>query len=242
MKSNTVLSTAAGWCGRLVALLLVLASQVGAQEKTFAPRAPASVDGRRRTLKELRDQYVVKQEFDYSCGAAALATLMRYYFGDHVTEYEILKLLESRLGVEEQDRKIARGFSLLDLKYAAESRGYRAAGFTLTMDQARQLAAPVIVHVIPLGYRHFAVLRGIIDDRVFLADPARGNMRISIDRFRKEWDGVVFVLGRPGEDAIEGYPLALPRHGDTGSPVPRLSGLLDIGLTYTDVARRLRAR
>ena len=108
MKSNTVLSTAAGWCGRLVALLLVLASQVGAQEKTFAPRAPASVDGRRRTLKELRDQYVVKQEFDYSCGAAALATLMRYYFGDHVTEYEILKLLESRLGVEEQDRKIER--------------------------------------------------------------------------------------------------------------------------------------
>jgi predicted double-glycine peptidase len=38
----------------------------------------------------LRDQNVVLQRFDYSCGAGALATLMRYYFGDAVSEEAIL--------------------------------------------------------------------------------------------------------------------------------------------------------
>jgi hypothetical protein len=71
-----------------------------------------------------------------------------------------------------------------------------AAGFKLTTDQLKQLAAPVIVFVQPLGYKHFAVLRGIDRGRVFLADPARGNLRMSTGRFVSEWDGIVFVLTR----------------------------------------------
>ena len=208
-------------CHCLIGVLLLSASATYAQEQATVHREPSSFEARRHTLKELRDQYVVKQELDYSCGAAALATLMRYYFGEPVSEYEILKILESQLSEDEQRRKIARGFSLMDLKHAAQSKGYRAAGFKLTIDQAKQLAAPVIVHVLPFGYRHFAVLRGIAGDRVFLADPARGNMRISIDRFLSEWDGIVFVLGKPGEEAIGSHPLAVPRHGDAGFASPQ---------------------
>ena len=74
-----------------------------------------------------------------------------------------------------------------------------------------QLAAPVIVFIQPLGYVHFAVLRGIDRGRLFLADPARGNLRMSIARFLGEWDGIVFVLGKAGEENIKTYPLALPR-------------------------------
>ena len=55
----------------------------------------------RHTLKELRDLYVIKQQEDYSCGAAALATLMIYYFGDHTSEKEILDRLEAHLTTEE---------------------------------------------------------------------------------------------------------------------------------------------
>src|SRR5687768_17199085 len=67
------------------------------------------------TLKELRDLHVVKQQKDYSCGAAALATLMIYYFGDNTSEEEILNLLQSRLDDDEKRKKMIRGFSLLDL-------------------------------------------------------------------------------------------------------------------------------
>ncbi len=31
-----------------------------------------------KSMKDLRDQKLVKQRFDYSCGAAALATILRY--------------------------------------------------------------------------------------------------------------------------------------------------------------------
>jgi predicted double-glycine peptidase len=47
-----------------------------------------------------------------------------------------------------------------------------AADFKLTTDQLKQLAAPVIVFVQPLGHKHFGVLRGIGRVRAFLADPA----------------------------------------------------------------------
>ena len=93
----------------------------------------------------------------------------------------------------------------------AQAKGYRAAGFKLTIEQLTQLAAPVIVFVQPLGYPHFAVLRGVDRGRVFLADPSRGNLRMSLSRFASEWNGTVFVLGKAGEENIVNYPLALPR-------------------------------
>jgi predicted double-glycine peptidase len=82
---------------------------------------------------------------DYSCGAAALATLLRYYFGDDTSEREILDILTARLSKEEQRRKARRGFSLLDLKQVAQLKGYQAAGFKLTIEQLTQLATPVMV-------------------------------------------------------------------------------------------------
>jgi hypothetical protein len=51
----------------------------------------------RHSLKELRDRYVIKQQLDYSCGAAALATLLIYYFGEETSEPEILQILVSGL-------------------------------------------------------------------------------------------------------------------------------------------------
>ena len=176
---------------------------------------------KRHTLKQLRDQYVVKQQLDYSCGAAALATLMVYYYGENTSEKEILELLNTRLQTmseEDRARKTSIGFSLLDLKVVAQQKGYQAAGFKLSVDQLPQLLAPVIVHVRPLGYYHFAVLRGVAGDRVYLADPARGNLRMSIERFLDEWHGLVFVLGKAGEEKITHYPLALSRGTDYPSP------------------------
>jgi uncharacterized protein len=162
----------------------------------------------RHTWKELRDQAVVKQELDYSCGSAALATLLQYYFGDQTSEEELLHILKTQYPQEEAwIKKQAKGFSLLDLKHVALQKGYQAAGFRLSLEQVQLLKAPVIVHLEPMGYKHFAVLRGIINNRAFVADPARGNLRMSLERFRSEWTGIVFVLGKPGEAQIGSYPL-----------------------------------
>jgi predicted double-glycine peptidase len=172
---------------------------------------------KRHTLKELRDYQVVKQRLDYSCGAAALATLLRYYYGEDTSEQDILERLNrllSDLTDEEWAHKRRIGFSLLDLKKVALEKGYRAAGFELPVDKLRLLAAPVLVYVHPFDYHHFAILRGIAGDRVYLADPSRGNLRMSLSRFTDEYGGVIFVLGKPGEEDITRYPLALGRDSD----------------------------
>ena len=44
--------------------------------------------------KALRDFRVVKQEFDYSCGAASVATLLNGFYGLDVTETDILEKIE----------------------------------------------------------------------------------------------------------------------------------------------------
>ena len=178
----------------------------------------------RHTVMELRNLNVVQQKLDYSCGAAALATLMKNYFGEDTSEQELLDLLDIRikkLSKEEIARKKKNGFSLLDLKAVANQKGYQAAGFRLTLDQLRQLNTPVIVFVKPFDYHHFAVLRGIAGDRVFLADPTRGNLRLNSARFLEEYSGIVFVLGKDGEELIKTYKLALSRPDDYVLPDQR---------------------
>ncbi len=192
----------------------------------------------RHSLKELRDRYVVKQALDYSCGAAALATLLIYYYGDITSEAEILNMLKEHLTPEELAIKTERGFSLLDLKKVAQKRGYRAAGFRLTPEQLTRLVAPVIVFVEPLGYKHFAVLRGVRNGMVHLADPARGNLRMRIDQFAgygNEWEGIIFVLGKTGEEKSTAHTL-YPGASYTDYQ-PQFIGVIDM----LDQAQNIRA-
>ena len=162
-----------------------------------------------RSWKELRDQNVVLQKFDYSCGAGALATLMRYYFGDNVSEEMILAGILGSMNEKEVRDREANGLSLLDLKNYAERRGYQAVGVKLNYASLPKLRGPVLIHLERKDYRHFAVLKGVRGDRVYLADPSRGNIRLSMDRFAQEWTGIALVLGKQGFGLPPKFPLAL---------------------------------
>jgi uncharacterized protein len=167
-----------------------------------------------QSMKDLRDTNVIKQQYDYSCGAAALATILRYGLGDNITERQVLEQLFGLLPRDELQTTLMQGFSLLHLQRVAQARGYRAEGFRLEPQFLSGLSGPVIVYIQPRGYRHFAVLRGIRDDRVFLADPSLGNIRMPIYRFLESWlddsgTGVIFVV-EPTSGLREGNtPLTL---------------------------------
>jgi hypothetical protein len=157
------------------------------------------VDRPGRTLKDARDRNVVRQRFDFSCGAAALATLLRYGLGEAVAERDILTQLFALLSDDERTTVRNTGFSLLHLQRVAQERGYNAQGFRLEPEQLAMLGGPVIVFVEPRGYKHFAVLRGVRDDRVYLADPSRGNIRMPTYTFLRDWlqddgRGIIFVV------------------------------------------------
>src|SRR5215831_1496379 len=79
-----------------------------------------------RSVLEIRREHVMMQKWDLSCGAAALGTLLRYQFGEPITEREIARALMSRSEYVRHPElvQVREGFSLLDLKRFVQT--YRA--------------------------------------------------------------------------------------------------------------------
>ena len=187
-----------------------------------------------RSMKDLRDKDLVKQRFDYSCGAAALATILRYGFGENVSEREILVQLFGLLSEEEKKISRKEGFSLLDLQRVALARHYKAQGFRLDPQYLGKLAGPAIVFIEPHGYKHFAVLRGLSGDRVYLADPSRGNIRVPVYTFLEGWlqndgKGIIFVVEPEAGLPDRAMPLALAKEGLHRPEVMTARELLAVG-------------
>ena len=164
-----------------------------------------------KTWEEVLTRHIVMQKYDYSCGAAALATLLNYYFQDHTTEHHILLDIEKHLKEVQFENREEKGLSLLDLKQYVERRGYQAVGVKLGLSALLELRGPILVYLETESYEHFAVLRGVRGDRVFLADPSRGNIRIPIYEFAEEWPGIALVMGKKGFGTPQQYALAVDR-------------------------------
>ena len=146
-----------------------------------------------KPLREIKRDHVVSQSLDYSCGTAGLSTVLNYYLGDPVPEAEIITTLLNIIPLEKVKER--KGFSLYDLKEYAKQRGYAAVGYKMDMDFLKELNQPVLVPIKFKNYRHFVVVRGIVADRVFIADPAAGNMSMKIDKFMDIWtNGVGLVI------------------------------------------------
>jgi len=157
-----------------------------------------------QSVLEMRHDHVTIQKWDLSCGAAALATLLRYQFGEPVTEREIAGALMGRAEYVEHPEliQVREGFSFLDLKRYVQS--YRGAGL-YTGEGLGQLdlndlieRAPLMVAVNALGYNHFVVFRGVMGDRVLVADPAWGNRTMTIDKFQRMWLDYGEAIGHVG--------------------------------------------
>jgi predicted double-glycine peptidase len=186
-----------------------------------------------RSVLEFRRENVVIQNWDLSCGAAALATLLRYQLGENISEKEIARALMRRDEYVDHPEllQLQQGFSLLDLKRYVQSYATKVPGTTLVRkrdgvrrqqpfkpslkwrttrhvfrgDGLGQLdveelikRAPVMVPIDALGYNHFVVFKGILGDRVLLADPAWGNRTMTIDKFERIWINYGEPLGHVG--------------------------------------------
>jgi predicted double-glycine peptidase len=188
-----------------------------------------------------RDAGVVKQRFDYSCGSAALATLLSYGLNDPVDEPTLLRALLEPLSPDELAALHKKGLSLLDLQRLAQKRGHKAQGFRLHASQLAKLSRPVIVFIKPGGYEHFAVLKGVRGDRAYLADPSLGNVRMPLYRFFDMWAdesgrGVIFAVERATGAWPQRYALQLV--DAAGSPLEQLSAerMMSVGAPFPTLA------
>jgi predicted double-glycine peptidase len=172
----------------------MLARCVGALALLLAVSPRESVtaaDGIRpvTSLLEMRHDNVVVQEWDLSCGAAALATILNHQYDDPVSEREVAA------GLIKRDEYLANpdlvrshnGFSLLDLKRFVDQRGYQGIGYGSLEFQDLIDMAPVMVPVDLNGYPHFVVFRGALGNRVLVADPGFGNRTMLVSKFQSAW-------------------------------------------------------
>ena len=151
------------------------------------------------SIYEQRNQLVVRQNFDLSCGAAALATLLVFQHGETLSERDVAIGLVSRdLYLENPDIiKSRQGFSLFDMSRYVDSLGYQGDGFGQLRFEDLADMAPIILAMDFSGYRHFVVYRGHLGNRILLADPAYGLRTMKLSRFIQSW--IEFPeLGRVG--------------------------------------------
>ena len=134
---------------------------------------------------------VVRQQYDFSCGSAALATLLHYHYGMARTEGDVF-LGMWRGGDQPRIRQV--GFSLLDMKRYLADQQLRADGYRVTLDAIATRGLPGIALITYKGYRHFVVLKGVEGDRVLVGDPSLGLKSMSRAEFEGMWNGIYFVL------------------------------------------------
>lgn len=204
-------------CSMLAAILLAGTAHAFGQGMPFRAEG-LQLQGKVRSLEEIRQAKVVRQKWDLSCGSAALSTLLTYDLGAPTPETEIIVWILHRTDpVRIQSRG---GFSLLDLKHFATAHGFAAEGYAdLSPDDLAGMHQPAIVPVRVKGYDHFVVFRGIVGDRVLLADPAFGNLTEPKERFAESWkNGLAFFVsprnGKQGKESLKYGPwLLVPSAG-----------------------------
>ena len=148
------------------------------------------------TVKPLAEQQykgLVKQAYDYSCGSAALTTVLNGYLGRQSSERQVM---DGLLKFGETDKIVQRrGFSLLDMKRLTTALGHPSGGYKGQFDDLKKLDHPAIVPIHYGGFKHFVVVKKYKDGRVFVADPALGNISFPEERFKQIWENnVMFIV------------------------------------------------
>ncbi len=148
---------------------------------------------------------LVRQAYDYSCGSAALTTVLNGYLGRQFTEKQVM---DGLLKFGETEKIVQRrGFSLLDMKRLVTALGHPSGGYKGSFADLKKLDHPAIVPIHYAGFKHFVVVKKYRDGRVFVADPALGNISFPEARFEEIWDNnvmfIVFPNGFKPHDGLE---------------------------------------
>lgn len=161
--------------------------------------APVAIPGMSGSLimldvtskKESQFRSTMRQRYDFSCGSAALATLLSSGYEDAVSEGTVFSRMYE---AGDKNRIRNQGFSLLDMKTYLESEGYMADGYRVSLDKLAELRIPAITVVSTNGYKHFVVIKGVAEKEVLVSDPAAGTTVILRSKFETMWNGILFLI------------------------------------------------
>ncbi len=152
------------------------------------------------SIKEARFKTPVSQHYDYSCGSAALATLLTHHYNFPVNEQQVFRAMYER-GDQQKIRR--EGFSMLDMKSYLQANGFEGNGYRAPLDVLADANRPAIALIQDNGYHHFVVVKGLRDKDVLIGDPAMGSRVIPRQKFETMWKNrILFVVVNKGGAAF----------------------------------------
>jgi predicted double-glycine peptidase len=173
---------------------------------------------------EFKNDKLTRQKYDYSCGSAALSTLLNYYYDVNISETMILESVFEAKGIMQEDSLLEsherdNGLSFYELSRYASTQGFKAVGIALGMEELKKLQIPVIVFVKIRKQEHFTVLKKMDDKLVYLADPSFGNIRVSHAKFKEMFfqredknnpGKILAILGKENAKGREDFKIVEP--------------------------------
>lgn len=190
-----------------------------------------------QSMREGRYANLVRQQTDYSCGAASLATILRYAYHLEANEDTVI---EGMLALADSEAVKERGFSLLDIKRYVESLGMRGRGYRVDEAKLRSLRVPSLVLMDINGFRHFVVLKQVRGELAEIGDPILGNRVMPVQEFLAAWPSrAVFVV--IGTDFDRNTVLLQPTTRPSARALYARQGpitdaeLLDFGFSHADL-------
>lgn len=122
----------------------------------------------------------IQQAEEMDCGAACLAMICRHYG------------IDMTLGkLRELANVTTQGATLDSLARTGESLGFTTRGLQCSFDTLRGFELPFIAHW--EGY-HYVVIYGLSSGQVWMADPAVGFRKLSLEEFERGWNGTCLTF------------------------------------------------
>lgn len=153
------------------------------------------------SYNEFKNFNVIRQTRNNSCGAAALATMLKYKF--HINEINEDIILSKMINKNKEA-------SFFDLVQISKTFNINAIGLSLTLNELLNIKKPVIAYVNnSLNNDHFIIINGIVNKEILISDPAIGNYSLKADDFEKIWllrdhkKGDILYLYRDSKDYLE---------------------------------------
>ena len=185
-----------------LSLALTMAAMLpvaGAQQAYLPSMGSGDITMAVTSVRQARLAGTLLQQYDFSCGSAAIATLLTHHYGLPVSESVVFEYMY-RNGDQEKIKR--EGFSLLDMKKFLKSQGFEADGFEQPLDKLVESRVPAIVLINENGYHHFVVVKGLRGDRVLIGDPANGTRAMPRSKFEASWKSrLLFVIHNRMETA-----------------------------------------
>lgn len=152
--------------------------------------------------RDMPFQTVRRQGLDYSCGSAAVATLLTYVYGVQTNEEDVFKTM---FNAGDQQKIRREGFSLLDMSNYLNDRGFKAIGYKIDFARVEKERVPFIALINNEGYNHFVVVKSVRHDAVLVGDPNKGNVVYSRAAFTKMWNGIALIVTNNAKKARAGF-------------------------------------